>query len=171
MSSVETLSTFISVPVSIPLGAISLAGASISGVTMAPTKKYQKKLGKVTKLADIVMSVIAVFEMSVFKVLDDGKIDEEEFNMLQTLHLKALNELSKVDHKMGAENSNQFERKFNGRDKRHKETHRNKSFMICSFFLCVILHVTSKDNLKWTSSKILTINLITCGKDKKHSGN
>ena len=62
ISSVATLSTFIGFPVSIPLGALSLAGASISGVTTALTKKYQKKLAKVMKLTDIITSAIAVFE-------------------------------------------------------------------------------------------------------------
>ena len=42
MSSVATLSTFIGLPVSIPLGAVSLAGASVSGMAMVLTKKYQK---------------------------------------------------------------------------------------------------------------------------------
>ena len=77
ISSVATLSTFISLPVSIPLGAISLAGASVNGVPTALTKKYQKKLSKVTKLVDIVTSALAVFEMSVSKALNNGKIDEE----------------------------------------------------------------------------------------------
>ena len=95
---------------SIPLGAISLAGASLSGITMALTKKYQKKLSKVTELVDIVTSAIAVFETSLSKVLRNGKIDEEDFKVLQTLHLKTLNELSDVDRKMGAENRNQFEK-------------------------------------------------------------
>ena len=54
ISSMVTLSTFIHLPVRIPLSAISLAGASVSGVAMALTKKYQKKLVKVTKLTDIV---------------------------------------------------------------------------------------------------------------------
>ena len=105
-----TLSTFISLPVSTPLGAICLAGASLSGVTTALTEKYQKRLSKVTTLTDIVTSAIAIFEMSVSKALNSGKIDEQEFNVLQTLHLKALNELSDVNHKMGAENRNQFEK-------------------------------------------------------------
>ena len=35
--------TLIGLSMSIPLGAISLAGASVSGVAMALTKKYQKK--------------------------------------------------------------------------------------------------------------------------------
>ena len=37
-------------------------------------------------------------------------IDEEEFNLLHTLYSKSLNELTGVDHKMGAENRNQFEK-------------------------------------------------------------
>ena len=110
VSSVATLSTFISLPVSIPLGAVSLAGASVSGVTMALTKKYQKRLTKVTKLTDIVTSTIAVFETSLSKVLRNGKIDEEEFNVLQTSYFKTMNELTVVDCKMGAENRNQFEK-------------------------------------------------------------
>ena len=62
ISSVATLSTFIGLPVSIPLGAISLARVSVSGVTTALTKKLQKKLTKVTALTDIVTSAIAIFE-------------------------------------------------------------------------------------------------------------
>ena len=104
------LSNFISLPVNIPLGAISLAGASLSGVTTALTKKYQKKLPKVTKLTDIITSAIAIFETSVSKALNNGKIDEEEFNILQTLRLKMLDELSNVNRKMEAENRNQFEK-------------------------------------------------------------
>ena len=95
---------------SIPLGAISLAGAIVSGVTTALTKKYKKKLTKVTTLTDIITSAIAVFEMCLSKALRNGKIDEEEFNVLQVFHLKTLNELSDVDRKMKAENRNQFEK-------------------------------------------------------------
>ena len=109
ISSVVTLSTFIGFPVSIPLGAISLAGASASGVIMALTKKYQKKLAKVTKLIDIITSAIAVFETCFSKVLRNGKIDEEEFNMLQKFRLKTMNELTGVDRKMEVETRNQFE--------------------------------------------------------------
>ena len=54
-----------SLPVSIPLGAVLLAGASVSGVARALTKKYQKKLTKVAKLVDVMTSALAVFEMSV----------------------------------------------------------------------------------------------------------
>ena len=105
-----TLSTFIGLPVSIPLGAVSLAGASVSGVTTVLTKKYQKKLSKVTKLTDIITPAIAVFETCLSEALRNGKIDEEEFNMLQTFHLKTMNELMGVDRKMEAENRNQFKK-------------------------------------------------------------
>ena len=105
------LSTFIGLPVSIPLGVVSLAGASVSGVTTALTKKYQKKLSKVTELTDIVILAIAAFETSIStKALNNGKIDKEEFNVLQTLHLKAFNEFSEVDRKIGEEYRNQFEK-------------------------------------------------------------
>ena len=40
ISSVATLSTLISLPLSIPLGTVSLAGASVSGLTTLLTKKY-----------------------------------------------------------------------------------------------------------------------------------
>ena len=90
ISSVAMFSTFISLPVSIPLGVASLTGAIASSIISALTKKYQKKRSKkkVTKLVDIITTVLAVFEMSVSKVLKNGKIDEEEFNMLQTFTLK-----------------------------------------------------------------------------------
>ena len=99
-------STFIGLPVSIPLGAASLTGAIAGGIISMLTKKYQKKLTKVTKLVDIATSAIAVFEMSLSKALSNGKINEEEFNVLQTFHLKAPNELTSTDRKMEAENRN-----------------------------------------------------------------
>ena len=110
ISSVAILSTFIGLPVSIPLGAASLTGACASTIISALTRKYQKKLSKVTKLTDIATSALAVFKTSLSKALSNGKIDEEEFNMLQAFHLKTLNELSDIDHKMEAEIRNQFEK-------------------------------------------------------------
>ena len=101
--SVATLSTFIGLPVSIPLAAVSLTGAGIGGITTALTKKYQRKLSKVTKLTDIVTSALAVFEMSASRALNDGRIDEREFAMLQRLHFKVLSELAAIDCKMEAE--------------------------------------------------------------------
>ena len=74
ISSLAVFSTFIGLPVSIPLGAVSLAGASVRGVTTALTKKYQKELSKVRKLTDIIMPATAVFEMFLSKALRNGKI-------------------------------------------------------------------------------------------------
>ena len=103
ISSVAPFTTFIGLPVSIPLGAASLTGAIASGIVSALTKKYQQKLKKVMKLIDIITPALVVFERVVSKSLKDGVIDEEEFNMLQTLHLETLNELTGVDCRMEAE--------------------------------------------------------------------
>ena len=86
----STQQYWIGLPVSIPLGVTSLTGAIASGIVSVLTKKYQKKLTKVMKLADIIMPALAVFETSVSKALKNGKIDEEEFKLLQTFHLKML---------------------------------------------------------------------------------
>ena len=51
-----------------------------------------------------------VFERVVSGALKDGIFDEEEFNMLQTLHLETLNELTGVDHRMEAENRSLVEK-------------------------------------------------------------
>ena len=58
---------------------------------------------KVTKLVNIVTLTLAVFETSISKALNDGRVDEQEFNVLQMFHLGTFSELSKVDHKMEAE--------------------------------------------------------------------
>ena len=103
ISSMATFATFIGLPVSISLGAASLTGAIASGIISALTKKYQKKLKKVTKLIDIVMPALVVFESVVSGALKNGVIDEEEFNKLQTLHLEMLNELTGIDCTMEVE--------------------------------------------------------------------
>ena len=110
ISSVATFATFIVLPVSIPLGAASLTGAIASGIVLMLTKKYQKKLKKVTKLIDIITPALVVFERVVSKSRKDGKIDEEEFNMFQMLHLETLNELRGINHRMEAENRSLVEK-------------------------------------------------------------
>ena len=104
ISSVATFATFIGIPVSVALGAASMTGAVSSGIISVLTKKYQKKLKKVTKLTDIITPALVVFERVVSGALKNGIIDEEEFNTLQTLHLETLNELTGVDCRMEAEN-------------------------------------------------------------------
>ena len=110
ISSVATFATFIRLPVSISLGAASLTGATASGIISTLTKKYQKKLKKVTQLIGTVTPALVVFERVVSKSLKDGVIDEEEFNTLQMLHLETLNELTGVDHRMEAENRSLVEK-------------------------------------------------------------
>ena len=89
------------------LAAASLTGA-IAGGTL--TKKYQKKLKKVTRLIDIVTWTTVVFDRVISVALKDGIIDEEEFNTLQTLHLETLNELTGVDCRMKTENRSLVEK-------------------------------------------------------------
>ena len=86
------------------MGAASLTGVIASGIISTLTKKYQKKLKKVTRLIDIVTPALVVFDRVISGALKNGVIDEEEFNMIQMLHLETLNELTGVDHRMEAEN-------------------------------------------------------------------
>ena len=104
ISSVATFAPFVGLPVSMALGAASMTGAIASGIISMLTKKYQKKLKKVTHLIDIVTPALVVFERVISGALKNGVIDEEEFNTLQTLHLETLNELTGVDCRMEAEN-------------------------------------------------------------------
>ena len=106
-----TFDTFIEVPVSIPVGAASMTGVIASGIILVLTKKYQQKLKKVMKLIDIITPALVVFERVVSGCLKDGVIDEEEFNMLQTLHLETLNELMSTNCRMEAEHRSLVEKR------------------------------------------------------------
>ena len=110
ISSVATFATFIGIPVSAALGAASMTGAIASGIISVLTEKYQKKLKKVTRLIDIITPALVVFERVVSGALKNGVINEEEFNMLQTLHLETLNELTGIDHRMEAEHRSLVEK-------------------------------------------------------------
>ena len=85
ISSVATFVTFIRITVSAALHVASMTGAIASGIISVLTKKYQKKLKKVTKLIDIVTPALVVFERVISGALKDGIIDEEEFNTFQIL--------------------------------------------------------------------------------------
>ena len=89
------------------------------------------KLRTVTKLIDIITPALVVFERVVSKSLKDGVIDEEEFNMLQTLHLETLNELTGVDRRMGAEHGSLVEKSLLEEINELKKC-RNKSLIACS---------------------------------------
>ena len=96
---------------SVALGAASMTGAIASGIISVLTKKYQKKLKKVTKLIDIVTPALVVFERVISGALKDGIINEKEFNTLQMLHLETLNELTGVNCRMEVENRSLVEKR------------------------------------------------------------
>ena len=110
ISSVATFTTFVGLPVSMALGAASMTGAIASGIISTLTKRYQKKLKKVTCLIDIVTWATVVFDRVISGALKDGVINEEEFSTIETLHLETLNELMGVDHRMEAENRSLVEK-------------------------------------------------------------
>ena len=118
LSSVATFATFIGIPVSVALGTASMTGVIASGmisviasgIISTLTKKYQKKLKKVTRLIDIISRATVVFDRVISAALKNGIIDEEELNTLQTLHLETLNELTGVDRRMEAENRSLVEK-------------------------------------------------------------
>ena len=110
ISSVATFATVVGLPVSIPLGAASLTGVIAGGIISTLTKKYQKKVKKVTQLTDIITRATVVFDRVISGTLKDGIVDEKEFNTLQTLHLETLNEMMIVDHRMEAENRSLVEK-------------------------------------------------------------
>ena len=110
ISDVATFATFIRIPVSAALGAASMTGAISSGIISVLTKKYQRKLKKVTKSIDIITQALVAFERAVSGALKNGVIDEEDFNTLQTLHLETLNKLTGVDRRMEAEHRSLVEK-------------------------------------------------------------
>ena len=88
ISSVATFATLVGLPVSMALGAASLTGVIASGIISTLTRKYQKKLTKVTRLIDIITRATVVFDRVISVALKDGIIDEEEFNTLRRYTLK-----------------------------------------------------------------------------------
>ena len=106
----ETFATVIGLPLSISLGAASLTGVIASGIISALTKKYQKKLKKVTKLIDIITPALVIFERVVSGALKNGIIDEEEFNTLQMLHLETFNESTGINRAMESEHRSLVEK-------------------------------------------------------------
>ena len=61
ISSVVTFATFIGIPVSAALGVASMTEAVSSGIISVLTKKYQKKLKKVTKSINIITPTLVAF--------------------------------------------------------------------------------------------------------------
>ena len=136
ISSVTTFITFIGIPVSAALGAASMTGVIASGIISVLTKKYQKKLQKVTKLIDIITPAFVVFERVVSGSLKDRKIDEEEFNTLQMLHLETLNELTGVDCRMEAQHRSLAEKSLL---EEINELKKKAQLLACCLISCVTL--------------------------------
>ena len=139
ISSVATFATFIRIPVSAALGAAAMTGAIASGIISAPTKKYQKKLKKVTCLIDIITPALVVFERVVSGALKNGVIDEEEFNMLQTLHLETLNELTGINRRMEAERRSLVEKSLLEEINEIKKIKEQKLNCLLTVLFCVLL--------------------------------
>ena len=121
------------------LGVASMTGAVSSGIILVLTKKYQKKLKKVTHFIDIITPALVIFERVVSGALKNGIIDEEEFNTLQTLHLEMLNEFDWYRSQDGSGAQIPSRKKPIGRDKRAKEGSRNKSLIACLLCYFVLL--------------------------------
>ena len=125
------------IPVNAALGAASMTGATASGIILVLTKKYQQKIKKVTKLTDIITPALVVFERVVSGTLENGVISQEEFNMLQTLYLKTLNELTGINHRMDAEHRSLVGKSLLEEINDVKKCW-NKSLVACSlcYFMC-----------------------------------
>ena len=119
------------------LGEASMTGVIASGIILVLTKKYQQRLKKVMRLTDIVTPALVVFERVVSGSLKDAVIDEEEFNMLQTLYLETLNELTDIDRRMEVEHRFLVEKSLLEEINEIKKS-RNKSLISCSlcYFVC-----------------------------------
>ena len=87
------------------------------------------------KLTVIVTSALAVFKTSISKALNNHKIDEREFNMLQTLHLEVLNDLSNIGSKMAAETRSQFEKSLLEGIKKRRCLMKCALFLVC-YLVC-----------------------------------
>ena len=135
ISSVATFATFVGLPVSVALSAASLTGAIASGIISMLTKKYQKKLKKVTHLIDTVTPALVVFDRVISVALKDGIIDEEEFNTLQTLHLETLNELTGVNRRMEEENKSLVEKNLMEEINELKKKAETNACSLC-YFVC-----------------------------------
>ena len=82
------------------------------------------------------MPALVVFKRVVSDTLKNGVIDEEEFNMPQTLHLEMLNKFTGVDLTMEAKHRSLVEKSLL-EEINTITKHRNKSLMVCS--LCYLV--------------------------------
>ena len=97
ISSVATFATFVGLPVSMALGTASLTGAIASGIISMLTKKYQKKLKKVTRLVDIVTQATVVFEYgSKYKYILAGIDAASRYKVARPLRTKKARDVAEM---------------------------------------------------------------------------
>ena len=135
-----------------------MTGAIASGIMSVLTKKYQKKLKKVTKLIDIITPALVVFERIISGALKDCIINEKEFNTLQTLHLETLHELIGVNCRMESENRSLVEKSLIEEINNMKKKIKEQAF---NCLLAVLFHMLLQKWIKYTT------NLIIFGKVRK----
>ena len=114
------------------------------------------------------MPALVVFERVVSGALKNGVaptgtllrgIDEEEFNMLQTLHLETLNELTGVNRRMEVKHRSLVE-KILLEEINELKICRNKSLIACSlcYFVCYFKKMDNiyyQPNHLWKGQKLL----------------
>ena len=88
-------------------------------------------------MIDIVTPALVIFESVVSGALKNGIIDKEEFNMLQTLHLETLNELTGIDRRMEGEHRSLVKKSLLEEINNIKKTQEQK----LNGLLAVIFHV------------------------------
>ena len=85
------------------------------------------------------MPALVVFERVVSGALTDGVIDEEEFNMLQTLQLETLNELTGIDGRMEAEHRSLVEKSLLVEINKIKKMQEQEFNCLLAVLFCVLL--------------------------------
>ena len=113
------------------------------------------------------MLAIAIFEMSLCKALNNGKIDKQEFSILQELQHKVVIELANVDYKMETETRTQLQKSLLDKINEIKKTLRTRDALGFAYSFLLLSSMLPK----WISSEISTINLLIFGKANQPSEN
>ena len=100
-STIGTAFTFVGLPISASLGAVSTVSTCVSACLLLTSRKYKEKLLQCYELLDKITSSLATFEVLISLSIDDGTvIDAKEFHKLQTLYLQLMTHVRNVDRKM-----------------------------------------------------------------------
>ena len=71
-------------PMAIPFGAVGVCTGILSLMFIAPSKYYSKKLTKHTKIMTAIQTQLTAMITRVSRIIDDGKITDQEFGDLMT---------------------------------------------------------------------------------------